>query len=124
MLCLQVLTDTPVNHGIAPNNLYYPKKLLPNQWPVSQKLVESTIDYPTDPFTLPGIDISPRNYLCNFFQVTRQCSLDKATQNLVQLVFDNDMFRDQMTKLNINTQRMPLGKLSKQQIAKGFKALG
>ena len=40
------------------------------------------------------------------------------------MVFDNDMFRDQMTKLHINTQRMPLGKLSKQQIAKGFKALG
>ncbi|XP_067159685.1 protein mono-ADP-ribosyltransferase PARP3 isoform X2 [Apteryx mantelli] len=51
------------------------------------------------------------------------CTLDKATQDLVSLIFSNDMFRDAMQTMNIDVKKMPLGKLSKQQIAKGFEAL-
>ncbi|KAK2189857.1 hypothetical protein NP493_95g03042 [Ridgeia piscesae] len=50
-------------------------------------------------------------------------SLDKETQSLVRLLFDNDMFSDAMKNMDIDTKKMPLGKLSKSQIAKGFEVL-
>jgi poly [ADP-ribose] polymerase len=50
-------------------------------------------------------------------------SLDKPTQDLVKLIFDNNMFQDALKDLEIDTKKMPLGKLSKTQIAKGFEAL-
>nr|XP_042717708.1 protein mono-ADP-ribosyltransferase PARP3 isoform X3 [Chrysemys picta bellii] len=56
-------------------------------------------------------------------QRTLPCSLDKATQELVSLIFSNDMFKEAMQTMNIDVKKMPLGKLSKQQIAKGFEAL-
>uniref|UniRef100_A0A8C4W322 Poly(ADP-ribose) polymerase family member 3 n=1 Tax=Gopherus evgoodei TaxID=1825980 RepID=A0A8C4W322_9SAUR len=58
-----------------------------------------------------------------FKQRTLPCSLDKATQELVSLIFSNDMFKEAMQTMNIDVKKMPLGKLSKQQIAKGFEAL-
>ncbi|NXM16771.1 PARP3 polymerase, partial [Ploceus nigricollis] len=51
------------------------------------------------------------------------CTLDRATQDLVSLIFSSDMFRDAMRTMNIDVKKMPLGKLSKQQIARGFEAL-
>ncbi|XP_056357471.1 LOW QUALITY PROTEIN: protein mono-ADP-ribosyltransferase PARP3-like [Oenanthe melanoleuca] len=51
------------------------------------------------------------------------CTLDQATQDLVSLIFSSDMFRDAMQTMNIDVKKMPLGKLSKQQIARGFEAL-
>ncbi|NXJ78279.1 PARP3 polymerase, partial [Trogon melanurus] len=51
------------------------------------------------------------------------CTLDKATQDLVSLIFSSDMFRDAMQTMNIDVKKMPLGNLSKQQIARGFEAL-
>ncbi|NXP92555.1 PARP3 polymerase, partial [Passerina amoena] len=51
------------------------------------------------------------------------CTLDRATQELVSLIFSSDMFRDAMQTMNIDVKKMPLGKLSKQQIARGFEAL-
>ncbi|XP_076202335.1 protein mono-ADP-ribosyltransferase PARP3 isoform X2 [Aptenodytes patagonicus] len=51
------------------------------------------------------------------------CTLDKATQDLMSLIFSSDMFRDAMQTMNIDVKKMPLGKLSKQQIARGFEAL-
>ncbi|XP_003217614.2 protein mono-ADP-ribosyltransferase PARP3 [Anolis carolinensis] len=56
-------------------------------------------------------------------QKIRPCTLDKPTQELVSLIFSNDMFKDAMQTMNIDVKKMPLGKLSKQQIAKGFEAL-
>lgn len=53
----------------------------------------------------------------------KPCSLDKPTQSLIKLLFDHDMFKDAMAKLNIDVKKMPLGKLSKTQIAKGFAVL-
>ncbi|GAV09038.1 hypothetical protein RvY_18641-2 [Ramazzottius varieornatus] len=52
-----------------------------------------------------------------------KCSLDEVTQKLVQLIFDTDMFQGTMKELRLDTKKMPLGKLSKAQIAKGFTAL-
>ncbi|XP_010183546.1 PREDICTED: poly [ADP-ribose] polymerase 2 [Mesitornis unicolor] len=51
------------------------------------------------------------------------CTLDKATQDLVSLIFSNDMFQEAMQTMNIDVKKMPLGKLSKQQIARGFEVL-
>ena len=75
-------------------------------------------------------------------RVVRQCSLDQPTQSLIKLIFDQDMFKDAMKSMEIgtasvvrtvasahcylcfaDTKKMPLGKLSKLQIAKGFEAL-
>lgn len=51
------------------------------------------------------------------------CSLDKNTQNLIELIFSTDMFKEAMEEMNLDIKKMPLGKLSKMQIAKGFDVL-
>lgn len=51
------------------------------------------------------------------------CTLDHATKKLVQLIFSNDMFKEAMECMNLDIKKMPLGKLSKMQIAKGFEVL-
>ncbi|XP_006169402.1 protein mono-ADP-ribosyltransferase PARP3 [Tupaia chinensis] len=53
----------------------------------------------------------------------RPCSLDAATQNLITNIFSKEMFKNAMTLMNLDVKKMPLGKLSKQQIARGFEAL-
>ncbi|XP_042834988.1 protein mono-ADP-ribosyltransferase PARP3 isoform X1 [Panthera tigris] len=56
-------------------------------------------------------------------QQVRPCSLDAATQKLITNIFSKDMFKNAMTLMNLDVKKMPLGKLSKQQIARGFEAL-
>ncbi|XP_071784252.1 protein mono-ADP-ribosyltransferase PARP3-like [Asterias amurensis] len=51
------------------------------------------------------------------------CKLDKPTQGLMNLIFDNNMFKEQMEDFDLDVKKMPLGKLSKAQLAKGFDAL-
>lgn len=51
-------------------------------------------------------------------QKIAKSKLDSATQSLIKLIFDNDMFRDAMKNFEIDVKKMPLGKLSKPQIAK------
>ena len=53
----------------------------------------------------------------------KPCTLNKPTQALMQLIFNNDMFKEAMAKMNLDVKKMPLGKLSKSQIAKGFEVL-
>eukprot|EP00794_Sanderia_malayensis_P008789 gene8789-9728_t len=53
----------------------------------------------------------------------RPCKLDKPTQGLLSLIFSTDMFKDAMKQMSLDVKKMPLGKLSKTQIAKGFEAL-
>ncbi|XP_064632694.1 protein mono-ADP-ribosyltransferase PARP3-like [Lineus longissimus] len=55
--------------------------------------------------------------------IMKPCSLDKETQRLLNLIFDNNMFKDAMKKLDLDVKKMPLGKLSKHQIAKGYECL-
>ncbi|XP_051996539.1 protein mono-ADP-ribosyltransferase PARP3-like [Xyrauchen texanus] len=59
----------------------------------------------------------------NVQHVVLPCKLDEATQRLIRFIFDNDMFKEAMTSMNLDIKKMPLGKLSKQQIAKGFEVL-
>ncbi|XP_047548807.1 protein mono-ADP-ribosyltransferase PARP3 [Lutra lutra] len=56
-------------------------------------------------------------------QRVQPCSLDAATQKLITNIFSKDMFKNAMTLMNLDVKKMPLGKLSKQQIARGFEAL-
>ncbi|XP_034340058.1 protein mono-ADP-ribosyltransferase PARP3 isoform X1 [Arvicanthis niloticus] len=55
--------------------------------------------------------------------VFKPCSLDPATQKLITNIFSKEMFNNAMTLMNLDVKKMPLGKLSKQQIARGFEAL-
>uniref|UniRef100_A0A6B2L1J6 Poly [ADP-ribose] polymerase n=1 Tax=Arcella intermedia TaxID=1963864 RepID=A0A6B2L1J6_9EUKA len=55
--------------------------------------------------------------------IEKPCTLDTHTQKLVKLIFDNDMFKEQMKKLNIDLTKLPLGELSKKQLDKGFMIL-
>uniref|UniRef100_A0A8C4WXG7 Poly [ADP-ribose] polymerase n=1 Tax=Eptatretus burgeri TaxID=7764 RepID=A0A8C4WXG7_EPTBU len=55
--------------------------------------------------------------------ITNNCTLDEHTQKLIKLIFNNDMFNDAMQQMNLDIKKMPLGKLSKNQIAKGFDVL-
>ena len=34
-------------------------------------------------------------------KIVRQCSLDKPTQELIRMIFDNDMFNNAMQKLEL-----------------------
>ncbi|XP_048756021.2 protein mono-ADP-ribosyltransferase PARP3-like [Ostrea edulis] len=54
---------------------------------------------------------------------TEKCTLDAPTQALLKLVFDRDMFKNAMKSFDLDVNRMPLGKLSKTQLAKGFEVL-
>ncbi|KAI4553762.1 hypothetical protein MJT46_015942 [Ovis ammon polii x Ovis aries] len=56
-------------------------------------------------------------------QRVQPCSLDAATQKLITNIFSKDMFQNAMALMNLDVKKMPLGKLSKQQIARGFEAL-
>jgi len=53
----------------------------------------------------------------------RESSLDQPTQQLVKLITENDMFKEQLVSFNIDIKKMPLGKLSEHQLHKGFEIL-
>ncbi|KAL6050440.1 Poly [ADP-ribose] polymerase 3 [Balamuthia mandrillaris] len=53
----------------------------------------------------------------------KESALPLATQELVNLIFDLNMFKQAMESFNIDVKKMPLGKISKSQIAKGFAVL-
>jgi len=50
-------------------------------------------------------------------------TLPAETQNLIKIVFDQDMFTDQLLRFEIDVKQLPLGKLNKNQIEKGFDVL-
>ncbi|MPC53822.1 Poly [ADP-ribose] polymerase 3 [Portunus trituberculatus] len=51
------------------------------------------------------------------------CSLNYRTQLMIMIIFSEDMFTKQMSIMNLDIKKMPLGKLSKVQIAKGLEVL-
>lgn len=54
---------------------------------------------------------------------SKQCSLEPKLRETVQLIFNQDMFKEGMQNLGIDVDKMPLGKLSKTQVDKGVKVL-
>jgi len=49
--------------------------------------------------------------------------LHPTTKELIDLIFDEDMFNSAMTAMNLDPKKLPLGALSQAQIAKGFSVL-
>ncbi len=56
-------------------------------------------------------------------KVEAECTLDQPTQDLMKLIFNQQYFDQTMTALNYDANKLPLGKLSKATIARGFQAL-
>jgi len=53
----------------------------------------------------------------------KQSTLAKPIQDLISLIFSDSTFNEQLLQQEIDPERMPLGKLSKEQIKKGFQVL-
>jgi poly [ADP-ribose] polymerase len=54
---------------------------------------------------------------------TPDSSLAKPVQNLMELIFNQKYQQDALLSMNYDTEKMPLGKLSKGTISRGFQAL-
>lgn len=52
-----------------------------------------------------------------------ESKLTKPVQNLIELIFNQKYVQDALNEMNYDTQKMPLGKLSKGTISRGFQAL-
>lgn len=50
-------------------------------------------------------------------------NLSKPIKNFINLIFDIGMMNDHMKKIGYNINKMPLGKLSKDNIKKGYNIL-
>ncbi|KAM6197506.1 LOW QUALITY PROTEIN: protein mono-ADP-ribosyltransferase PARP3-like [Sarcoramphus papa] len=101
-----------------------------NSWAVREKCVAQPGKYPlieVQPGAGQEVEVALRVDCVDGDKVCKQwvlpCTLDKAMQDLVSLVFSSDIFWDAMQTMNIDVKKMPLGNLSKQQIARGFEAL-
>lgn len=55
--------------------------------------------------------------------VDSESKLDKSIQNLIRLIFDVKAMQKVMMEFELDTEKMPLGKLSKKQIQSAFKVL-
>ncbi|KAL8306443.1 hypothetical protein RB597_003037 [Gaeumannomyces tritici] len=51
------------------------------------------------------------------------CSLEEPVQDLMKLIFNKQYFAAAMSELNYDANKLPLGKLSKSTISRGFQAL-
>lgn len=52
-----------------------------------------------------------------------ESQLPKEVQDLIRLIFDMKMMNNQMKEIGYDAKKMPLGKLSKSSIEKGYEAL-
>lgn len=52
-----------------------------------------------------------------------ESKLSKPIQNLIELIFNQKYQQDALNEMNYDTEKMPLGKLSKGTISRGFQAL-
>lgn len=51
-------------------------------------------------------------------------SLDRSVQQLMELIFNRQYFADTLRELNYDTDKLPLGKLTKRMLDKGLEVLG
>ncbi|KYQ93045.1 poly(ADP-ribosyl)transferase [Tieghemostelium lacteum] len=56
-------------------------------------------------------------------KTVRKTTLPPRTQDLIRLMFDKEMMNKQMQSMNIDTTKMPLGKIKKSQLMEGYKIL-
>eukprot|EP01132_Coremiostelium_polycephalum_P000953 gene953-1208_t len=52
------------------------------------------------------------------------CTLPNRTQELIKLMFDPEMMKKQLMSMNIDVERMPLGRIKKSQLMQGYAVLG
>ncbi|KAK0702580.1 poly polymerase catalytic domain-containing protein [Apiosordaria backusii] len=52
-----------------------------------------------------------------------KCTLEPAVQHLLELIFNQQYFANTMSELNYDANKLPLGKLSKATITRGFQSL-
>lgn len=52
-----------------------------------------------------------------------ESTLDPATQDLMRLIFNQDLFNEAMREMNYDANKLPLGKLSNTTINRGYQAL-
>ena len=52
-----------------------------------------------------------------------ESSLPKRVQDLIRLIFDMKMMANQMKEIGYDAKKMPLGKLAKNSIKKGYEVL-
>jgi predicted DNA-binding WGR domain protein len=80
-------------------------------------------------FTMLEIDFDPQPAASSAAAATQpqqggyQGKLSRGVQDFVSLIFDMKLMTEALKELEIDTEKMPLGKLSKATIAKGFAAL-
>ncbi|CAB3243872.1 unnamed protein product [Arctia plantaginis] len=55
--------------------------------------------------------------------VDKKCDLPEAVQKLVIKIFDVQVMKETLLEFELDTEKMPLGKLSKKQIKSGYKVL-
>ncbi|EGC33358.1 hypothetical protein DICPUDRAFT_36817 [Dictyostelium purpureum] len=55
--------------------------------------------------------------------VTKKEGLHERVQDLIRLMFDQDMMKKQLQSMNVDTDKMPLGKIKKSQLMQGYKVL-
>lgn len=55
--------------------------------------------------------------------IVKASKLKPKLQSVLSLIFDRDMFKAKMKEQNIDANRMPLGKLTKAQVERGYDAL-
>ncbi|XP_075618049.1 protein mono-ADP-ribosyltransferase PARP3 [Balearica regulorum gibbericeps] len=98
-----------------------------NNWAARENFVTQPGKYTlieVQPGARQGVDVALRVDGMDGDKVCKQrvlpCTLDKATQDLVSLIFSSDMLRDAMQTMNIDVKKKLL---SKHQIAKGFQVL-
>ena len=53
----------------------------------------------------------------------KESKLDKRVQDLIKLIFNMKMMQQQMTEIGYDAKKLPLGKLSKETIRKGYETL-
>ena len=53
----------------------------------------------------------------------KDSNLDKNLQDFISLIFNENMFKEQMEKFEIDVKKMPLGRLSREQIKSGLEVL-
>lgn len=56
-------------------------------------------------------------------EVDNKCSLAMPVQTLITTIFDIDVMKRTLLEFELDTEKMPLGKLSKRQINSGYKVL-
>jgi len=88
----------------------------PGKYVFVERSYESDDEDDTAPVTGNGADESET-------KPPPMCTLEPAVKSLMQLIFNQDYFEASMSNFNYDANKLPLGKLSKATISRGFQTL-